>query len=167
MSNRGRRGGRHYRWPWRCNCRRMSRNYGSGRHGHRWRRRWGRGYRDTLKACRLGRGVFCDFLSVGLSLRRSFRFGQVPKMLANFLGSGQFNGAGMRLFFGDASLGQIINDRLGLDLQVTCEFIDSNLIRVCHLPRDLLFLAILVRAVRLGAACSDISRVDTTRFGII
>ncbi len=73
----------------------------------------------------------------------------------------------MRLFFSDASLGQIINDRFGLDLQVTCEFIDSNLIRVCHLPRYLLFRAIPVAGVRSSAVGFDIIGVAASRLGRI
>ena len=73
----------------------------------------------------------------------------------------------MRLFFSDASLGQIINDRFGLDLQVTCEFIDSNLIRVCNLPRYLLFRAIPVGSVRPSAVRVHIIRSVIIRFGII
>jgi hypothetical protein len=40
-------------------------------------------------------------------------------MLANFFRGGQLNGAGMRLFLGDAGLGQIINDGFRFDLEVT------------------------------------------------
>jgi hypothetical protein len=66
-------------------------------------------------------------------------------MLANFFRGGQLNGAGMRLFLGDAGLGQIINDGFRFDLEVTRQLIDPDLIRVCHRPRDLFFFNVFFR----------------------
>ncbi len=40
----------------------------------------------------------------------------------------------MGLFFGDADLGQIIDQHLGLDLELSSQFINPDLICVCHQP---------------------------------
>jgi hypothetical protein len=53
-------------------------------------------------------------------------------VFANFFGSGQINRTGVRLFLGDAGLGQILDQDLGLDLELASQFVDANLIRVSH-----------------------------------
>jgi hypothetical protein len=73
-------------------------------------------------------------------------FGDGTKMFAHFYRGGYFNGTGMRFFLGYASLGQIVNNRFCLDLELASQFINTNLIRICHCPPGrLLLLAILVR----------------------
>jgi hypothetical protein len=73
-------------------------------------------------------------------------FGDRAKMFAHSYRGGYFNGTGVRFFLGYASLGQIVNNRFCLDLELASQFINTNLIRICHCPPGrLLLLAILVR----------------------
>jgi hypothetical protein len=53
-------------------------------------------------------------------------------MRTNFLGGRDVNGTGMRLFFRDAGLRQIVNDRLGLHFQVARQLVDPDLVNVRH-----------------------------------
>jgi hypothetical protein len=55
-------------------------------------------------------------------------------MLAHQLGMLQVNRAGVRLFFRDADLRQELDQDLGLDLQFARQFIDTDLIGICHSP---------------------------------
>jgi hypothetical protein len=55
-------------------------------------------------------------------------------MLADQLGMFDIDRARMGLFFGDADLGQIIDQHLGLDLELSSQFINPDLICVCHQP---------------------------------
>lgn len=45
----------------------------------------------------------------------------------------------MRLFLGNAGLRQIVENRLGLYLEVARQLIDTNLIGFCHSPVDFFF----------------------------
>jgi hypothetical protein len=60
-------------------------------------------------------------------------------MGAYFFGGPYVDRARVGLLFSDASLGQVIDDRLGLYFQVTREFIDANLVWICHSPVDFSF----------------------------
>jgi hypothetical protein len=51
-------------------------------------------------------------------------------MLASEFGMIQVERARVRLLFGDADLGQIVDQDLGLDLQLARQLIDTNLIGV-------------------------------------
>jgi hypothetical protein len=42
----------------------------------------------------------------------------------------QIERAGVRLLLGDADLGQIVDQDLGLDLELSSQFVDSNLVRL-------------------------------------
>jgi hypothetical protein len=53
-------------------------------------------------------------------------------MLANSFGSRQINRAGVRLLFGDAGFGQIVNDRFGFDFQFPSQLVNPNLSFVSH-----------------------------------
>jgi hypothetical protein len=64
----------------------------------------------------------------GFRLRR--RSGE--EMLAHLFGSGNVNRAGVRFLFRYAGLRQIVDDCFCLDLQLAGQFVDSDLIRVCH-----------------------------------
>jgi hypothetical protein len=55
-------------------------------------------------------------------------------MLAGQLGMFDIDRARVRLFFGDADLGQIIDQHLGFDLELSRQFINPDLICVCHQP---------------------------------
>ena len=114
--------------------------------GARWRWR-GRSCQLEPSGLRSGflRGLFC--LDLGF-LRRlgggfggSFRGGQIPKMLAHFLGQRHINRAGMGFFLRDAGFRQIVDDRLGLDFQLSGQLVDANLVLVCHWPRRLFLVA--------------------------
>jgi hypothetical protein len=56
-------------------------------------------------------------------------------VLADSYSGFNINGAGVRLFFSDAGFRQIIEDGLGLDLEVAGQFVDAYLIGVWHRPR--------------------------------
>jgi hypothetical protein len=53
-------------------------------------------------------------------------------MLAHQLGMLNVDGAGVRLFFGDADLGKIVNQHLGFDFKFTGQFVNSDLICFSH-----------------------------------
>jgi hypothetical protein len=55
-------------------------------------------------------------------------------MLADKLGVIYIDGARVGLFLGDADLGQIVDEDLGLDFELSRQFVNSNLICVCHQP---------------------------------
>lgn len=55
-------------------------------------------------------------------------------MLAHQLGVLQVNRARVRLFFRDADFRQELDQDLGLDLQFARQFIDTDLIGICHSP---------------------------------
>lgn len=46
----------------------------------------------------------------------------------------QVNRTRVRLFFRDADFRQELDQDLGLDLQFACQFIDTDLIGICHSP---------------------------------
>jgi hypothetical protein len=106
---------------------------------------------------------------LGVCFFRSLGVGHFPEMLADFFGCSQIDGAGVRFLFRYASFWKVINDRFGFDLKVTSQFIDSNLIRVCHHPRDLFFLVRFVRSAFVdfarirGGSC--IRLVKTSGYG--
>jgi hypothetical protein len=107
-----------------------------------WRRRNRGGLHASCARCCFLRYLFRDFPLLSLDLG----FGDGAKMFAHSYRGGYFNGTGMRFFLGYASLGQIVNNRFCLDLKLASQFINTNLIRICHCPPGpLLLLAILVR----------------------
>jgi hypothetical protein len=61
-------------------------------------------------------------------------------MFTDFFRGSEIDGAGVRFLFGNASLRQIVDDRFGFDLKVTGQFVDSDLVRVRHLPRNLFLI---------------------------
>ena len=113
---------------------------GRWNHCRRWR---GRRRRGLHARCSGGR-VFRGFIRYGLLFRLGFRFGQGAKMLAHFYSGFHFDRTGMRFFLGNAGLGQIINDGLGLDLEFASQFVDSDLIRIGHCPPGRLLVSVLV-----------------------
>jgi hypothetical protein len=87
-------------------------------------------------SCRLGHGGR-HWRRARLHLRRilsgfggGFLLGELLKMLASEFGMIQVERARVRLFFGDADLGQIVDQDLGLNLQLARQLIDPNLIGV-------------------------------------
>jgi hypothetical protein len=73
-----------------------------------------------------------------------FGFGDGAKMLAHLYCGFHLDRTGMRFFLGDAGFGQIINDGLCLDLELTSQFVDSDLIRIGHCPPGRLLVSVLV-----------------------
>jgi hypothetical protein len=55
-------------------------------------------------------------------------------MLARELSMLDIDRTRVRLFLHDADLGQVIDQHLGLDLKFSRQFVDSDLICVCHQP---------------------------------
>ena len=102
---------------------------GAGGGGARRRRRGG------PEPSGLRSGLFGDFVGFGLGLGGGFRFGQLAEMLADFFRGGNIDGTRVRLLLSDAGLGQIVNDGLGLDLEVASQFVDADLICFCHCLR--------------------------------
>jgi len=99
------------------------------------------GHRRTLNRCAgndrsrtHARGFRSCFLRYffrgGSGFRGSFGFRQILEVLAHSFRGVNINGTGVRLFFGDARFRQIIEDGLGLDLEVAGQFVDANLIGV-------------------------------------
>ena len=98
------------------------------------RRRNGRSRTGCNFCCRLLRsGGLGKFLGFG----RFFRCGQTAKMLSNALGVHQVNRAGVRLLFGDASFWEVLDQDFRLDLEFSSQFVNSDLIGICHSPRVL------------------------------
>lgn len=107
-------------------------------------RRWcGRGCSGLHARCS-GGCVFRGLIRYGFLFRLGFRFGEGVKMLAHFYSGFYIDRAGMRFFLGNAGLGQIINDGLGLDLELARQFVDSDLIRIGHCPPGRLLVSVLV-----------------------
>jgi len=77
-------------------------------------------------------GLFRFFVRFGSSLSLSFGFGNPLNFLSYLLRNVGGNRTRVRLFLCDAETGQKVNDRFGLDLQFTGQFVDSNLIHVAH-----------------------------------
>ena len=121
----------------------------TGACGGSWRRRSGRSRRRRCRlrsgSCRTGldhrsahhfrrrllrRRRFCYLLC----FRRLFRCGQITKMLTDALRVHQIDRTRMRLFFGDASFWEVLDQDLGLDLEFSSQFINPDLIGICHSP---------------------------------
>jgi hypothetical protein len=112
-------------------------------------RRWNHGrrrrsYGGGLYARRSGGCVFRRLISYGLLFGFRLRFGEGAKMLAHLYRGFYLDRAGMRFFLGNAGLGQIVDDGLGLDLEFARQFVDSDLIRIGHCPPGRLLVSVLV-----------------------
>jgi hypothetical protein len=55
-------------------------------------------------------------------------------MFAHQFGVLQIDRTRVRLFFRDADFRQELNQDFCLDLQFACQFVDTDLIRICHSP---------------------------------
>jgi hypothetical protein len=82
------------------------------------------------------RRILRFFFRLSRSFRQGFRFGSALNLLTHFLRDVHRNRTRVRLFFRNAVAGQKINDRLGLDLQLAGQLVDSDLICVCHALRS-------------------------------
>jgi hypothetical protein len=121
--------------------------------GRRRRPRWssrnssgGNGSRGLCSCCRRrnrrsgsGCNFWCRLLRGGslgefLGFSRFFRRSQTAKMLSDPLGVHQVNRAGVRLLFGDASFWEVLDQDFRLDLEFSSQFVNSDLIGICHSP---------------------------------
>ncbi len=116
-SSSGRRGGGRFRSG--------SRSRRQGRSA-RSRRRCSRSRRSS-GGCRRARGLFCGSLG---SFGSGLRSGEILEMLAHEHGVLDVDRARVRLLFGDADLGQVVDQHLGFDLEFPREFVDPDLISV-------------------------------------
>ena len=119
-----------------------------GHHGRGWRRDHlggrRRSCRSGLQARRTGGRFLCRFIRNRLLFGCYFGVGQRAKMIAHSYRGLYFNRARMGLFLGNAGLGQIVNDGLCLDLELASQFVNSDLVRICHCPPGRLLFFLLV-----------------------
>ena len=116
-------------------------NWGTSRHGGRAHggcsrgrscrpernsRSWSNGRRGRPRYLWLRRRLGC--------FRRSLGFGEPSEMLAGQLGVFDIDRARVCLFLRDADLGQIVDQHLDLDFKFSRQFVNSDLICVCHQP---------------------------------
>ena len=137
---------------------RLANDWSRARRGDGGSRRWGRS-RGLHSGCPSGcilRGLFRGRFLFGLN----FRLRKPAEMLADLFRSGNLNGTRMRFLLGYSGLGQKINDRLGLDLELASQFINSNLIRIGHSPPGL-FLAVL-----MGRSFRGVTGLRGTRLSV-
>jgi hypothetical protein len=132
--------GRRYWAAW------LGNNRSGWRRNHRRRRR--RSYHSGLHASSSGGRLFRSLVRYCLLFGLCFRVGDRTKVLAHPYSGFYLNRAGMRFFLGNSGLGQIVNDGFCLDLELTSQFVDSDLIRICHCPPGRLLFALLVRNFR-------------------
>ncbi len=66
------------------------------------------------------------------SLCGSFAARGLEEVSADELGMIDINGAGVRLFFGDADLRQIVENHTRLYLEFSCQLVDADLRYVTH-----------------------------------
>jgi hypothetical protein len=64
---------------------------------------------------------------------RSFSVRELVKVLPHKLGVIEIDRTRVRLLFGDADLGKEFDQYLRFDLQLACQLVNSNLVRVRHL----------------------------------
>ena len=131
--------GRRYRAAW------LGNNRSGWRRNHRRRRR---SYHSGLHACCSGGRFFRCLIRYYLLFGLCFRVGDCAKVLAHLYRSFYLNRAGMRFFLGNSGFGQIVDDGFCLDLELASQFVDSDLIRICHCPPGRLLFALLVRNFR-------------------
>jgi hypothetical protein len=117
------------------------------------RSRYWRGGRSRRGRCRFRHGSrsrtsWCDWrarhfrrgLLRRCGLRYFFRFRcffrrrQIAKMLAHPFRMHQVDRTRVRLFFGDASFWEVLDQDFRLDLEFSSQFINPDLIGICHSP---------------------------------
>ena len=120
------------------NNRSRRRNYNG-----RWRR--GSNHRRLHARC-FGGCFFRGLFRYGVFLSGDLSFGHIAEMFAHPYGGVDIDGTRVGLFLGNAGFRQIIDDRLGLDLELARQFVDADLIRFCHCPPGLLLATIVATA---------------------
>ena len=98
-----------------------------------------------------GRFAAVDFACFSASAAASFA-ASPSKMFPRELGLVEIERARVRLLFGDADFRQEIDQHLRLNLEFPCQFVNSNLIRICHQP---LFSPYYSEPARFAASSSD------------
>jgi hypothetical protein len=159
-TRRRRRPGRHGR---RCAG---SRSNPRSCHGHGTSGRGDRGRRLRSGRCRDrwtcgtwgGRSYFrCGLLrrcglSNFLGFRCFFGGGQAAEMLTHTFGVHEVDRTRVRLLFSDASFWEVLDQDFRLDFEFSSQFIDSDLIGICHSP------LVLFATSYLGTAADDSTR---------
>jgi hypothetical protein len=84
----------------------------------------------------LHRRILRFFICLGRRFRLRFHFGNALNLLAHFLRDVHRNRTRVRLLFRNAVAGQKVNNRLGLDLQLAGQLVDSDLVCVGHALRS-------------------------------
>jgi hypothetical protein len=88
-----------------------------------------------------GGRILRSFVCYGFGLRRSFGVSQLMKVFSDYYRGGFIDRTRMGLLLGDASLGQIIQNRFGLHFEFAGQFVDANLRLISHPLRLFLPLA--------------------------
>jgi hypothetical protein len=144
--------------------RRCGRDSGSCCNGRRCRGRRGRGssgLRRNRGRMRSGGHLRCRGLGSLIRFRLSFCVRKPKEMLAHKFGVRVVDGTRVRLLFGDADFRQVLDQNFCFDLQLSRQFVDSDLIRICHSP--LIFAAEPFLATRLpSCSTSYLSRPIVT-----
>ena len=129
----------------RCRCHRRSDHYRSGRSNDNGRWRWSNDSR--LHARCFGGCFFRDLFRCGVFFSGDLSIGHITEMFAHPYGGVDIDGTRVGLLFCNTGFRQIIDDRLGLDLELARQFVDANLIRFCHCPPGLLLAPIVATVV--------------------
>lgn len=87
-----------------------------------------------------GRGLLIRFFLYGGGFGSGLGIRDLLEVFTDFLRVRFINGAGVRLLFFDTYLREVVKDCLSLDLQVTGQVVDANLIGVWHRPRRLFLI---------------------------
>jgi hypothetical protein len=110
------------------------------------RRRSNRGFQARCP----GSGILCGLVRNGLLFLGGFRVGHSAKVFAHFDGCGYLDRTRVRLFLGNAGVGQIVNDGLRFDLELASQFVDSDLIRIGHCPPGPLPVSFILAGILIG-----------------
>ena len=152
--SRRRTNSRYRRTNSRRSCRRYSGRRGGGCSGsccnrrRRRRRSGGRGRpRRSRRHIRSSRLLRRRSLCSLIRFRLSFGVREPKEMLAHKFSVRVVDGTRVRLLLGDADLRQVLDQNFCFDLQLSRQFVDSDLIRICHSP--LIFAAEPFLATRL------------------
>jgi hypothetical protein len=95
---------------------------------HRCRRRRSRRPHPRGFGSRIFRGLISNYFG----LRRSFGVSQLMKVFSDYYRGGFIDRTRMGFLLGDASLGQIVQNRFGLHFEFAGQFVDANLRLISH-----------------------------------
>jgi hypothetical protein len=156
------------RYPWGAAC-----SWGGNARSRRTRRRGrrcrGGGLRGYCRRARRRCGSRCDFrrqllrtrgLRHFLGFGGFFRCSQATEMFSDTLGVHEIDRAGVRLLLGDASFWEVLDQDFRLDLEFSSQFIDTDLIGICHSPLVLNATSYLSTAAYVASAKIQRARVS-------